>query len=91
MMRTHTPPEQVGLFQGLRIVAQVLVPGVIGPSIGAAVLRHAETVVNSDGTTSFLPNANIWLAAFGVGLVLCLLLALLLRCLRREAAAPSVR
>lgn len=91
MMRTHTPPEQVGLFQGLRIVAQVLVPGVIGPSIGAAVLRRAETVVNSDGTTSFLPNANIWLAAFGVGLVLCLLLVLLLRRLRREAAVPSAR
>ena len=36
MMRTYTPLEQVGLFQGLRIVAQVLVPGVIGPTIGAA-------------------------------------------------------
>ena len=62
MMRTYTPPEQVGLFQGLRIVAQVLVPGVIGPAIGAAVLKNAELVVNGDGTTSFLPNANIWLA-----------------------------
>ena len=54
MMRTYTPPEQVGLFQGLRIVAQVLVPGVVGPAIGAAVLKNAELVVNGDGTTSFL-------------------------------------
>ena len=77
MMRTYTPPEQVGLFQGLRIVAQVLVPGVIGPAIGAAVLKDAELVVNGDGTTSFLPNANIWLAAFAAGVVLCGLLALL--------------
>ena len=77
MMRTYTPPEQVGLFQGLRIVAQVLVPGVIGPAIGAAVLKNAELVVNGDGTTSFLPNANIWLAAFAAGVVLCGLLALL--------------
>ena len=85
MMRTYTPPEQVGLFQGLRIVAQVLVPGVIGPAIGAAVLKNAELVVNGDGTTSFLPNANIWLAAFAAGVVLCGLLALLFARLKKDA------
>lgn len=87
MMRTYTPPEQVGLFQGLRIVAQVLVPGVIGPAIGAAVLKNAELVVNGDGTTSFLPNANIWLAAFAAGVVLCGLLALLFARLKKDAPA----
>lgn len=87
MMRTYTPPEQVGLFQGLRIVAQVLVPGVIGPAIGAAVLKNAELVVNGDGTTSFLPNANIWLAAFATGVVLCGLLALLFARLKKDAPA----
>ena len=89
MMRTYTPPEQVGLFQGLRIVAQVLVPGVIGPAIGAAVLKDAELVVNGDGTTSFLPNANIWLAAFAAGVVLCLLLALLFARLAKESPSSS--
>lgn len=84
MMRTYTPPEQVGLFQGLRIVAQVLVPGVIGPTIGAAVLKNAELVVGSDGTVSFLPNADIWLAAFAAGLVLCVLLAVLFARLKKE-------
>lgn len=87
MMRTYTPPEQVGLFQGLRIVAQVLVPGVIGPAIGAVVLKNAELVVNGDGTTSFLPNANIWLAAFAAGVVLCGLLALLFARLKKDAPA----
>ena len=42
----------------------MLVPGIIGPAIGAAVLKNAETIVNSDGTTSFIPNENIFLAAF---------------------------
>ena len=84
-----TPPEQVGLFQGLRIVAQVLVPGVIGPAIGAAVLKDAELVVNGDGTTSFLPNANIWLAAFAAGVVLCGLLALLFARLKKDAPAQE--
>ena len=62
-VRTHTPWGKSGMFQGLRICAQVLIPGVIGPAIGAWVLRNAELVVNNDGTTSFIPNANIFLAA----------------------------
>jgi hypothetical protein len=63
-VRTHTPENRSGMFQGLRIVAQVLIPGVIGPAIGAAVLKNAATILNDDGTTSFSPNANICLAAF---------------------------
>ena len=62
-VRTHTPENKSGMFQGLRIVAQVLIPGVIGPAIGAKVLANADTIVNDDGTTSFIPNANIFLVA----------------------------
>jgi hypothetical protein len=51
------------MFQGLRIFAQVLIPGVIGPAVGAAILKNADTIVNTDGTTSFVPNANIFLGA----------------------------
>ena len=63
-VRTHTPANKSGMFQGLRIFAQVLIPGVIGPAIGAAVLKNAETILNDDGTTSFIPNKNIFLVAF---------------------------
>ena len=41
MIRDYTPDNKAGMFQGLRIVAQVLIPGVIGPAIGAAVLSNA--------------------------------------------------
>ena len=44
----------------------MLIPGVIGPAIGAAVLKNADTIVNDDGTTSFIPNANIFLVALVV-------------------------
>ena len=67
-VRTHTPANKSGMFQGLRICGQVLIPGVVGPYIGSFVLRNAETIVNGDGTVSFVPNANIFLAAFVVGL-----------------------
>ena len=63
MLRDKTPENKAGMFQGQRIIGQVLIPGIIGPAIGAAVLSNAQTVVGSDGTASFLPNANIFLAA----------------------------
>ena len=71
-VRDFTPEGKSGQFQGLRIFSQVLVPGVIGPAIGAAVLRGAEQIVNSDGTTSFVPNANIFAAALTVGIAVTL-------------------
>ena len=62
-IRDLTPPGKAGMLQGVRIFSQVLIPGVVGPWIGKTVLRNAETILNSDGTLSFLPSANVFLAA----------------------------
>ena len=78
-IRDLIPENRAGQFQGVRIIGQVFVPGLIGPAIGAAVLKDAELIVNSDGTTSFLPNENIWLAAFIAAVVLCVALAFISR------------
>jgi len=84
MVRDHTPDNKAGMFQGLRICAQVLIPGVVGPAIGAAVLKNAATIVNDDGTTSFIPNANVFLAAFVAGIAIWIVLAWLFRMLKKE-------
>ena len=63
VIRAHTPVGKAGRLQGIRIFSQVLIPGVVGPAIGKKVLENAQVLVNSDGTTSFVPNANIFLAA----------------------------
>jgi MFS family permease len=63
VIRDNTPIGFSGRLQGVRIFSQVLIPGVIGPAIGKKVLENAEVIVNNDGTTSFVPNANIFLAA----------------------------
>ena len=81
-IRDHIPEGKAGQFQGIRIIGQVLIPGIIGPAIGAWVLRDAEMVLNNDGTYSFLPNENIFLAAFMAGVVLCVALALIFRMVR---------
>jgi hypothetical protein len=44
---------------------------VVGPAIGKKVLENAQVLVNNDGTTSFIPNENIFLAA-GIALILVL-------------------
>ena len=62
-IRDNTPVGFSGRLQGVRIFSQVLVPGVVGPAIGKKVLENAEVIVNNDGTTSFVPNASIFLAA----------------------------
>ncbi len=67
-IRSKIPKGASGMLQGARICSQVLLPGVIGPYIGAAVLANAQKITNNDGTESFIPNANIFLAAFAVAL-----------------------
>lgn len=79
MIRDHIPEDKAGMFQGLRIFGQVLIPGIIGPAIGAGVLKNAEIIINSDGTSSFIPNKNIYLAAFIAAIVLLAVLMMIFR------------
>lgn len=66
IIRDNTPVGYSGRLQGVRIFSQVLIPGIVGPMIGKKVLENAELIANNDGTTSFVPNANIFLAALVV-------------------------
>ena len=83
-IRTYTPENKSGMFQGLRIFAQVLIPGVIGPAIGAWILRNAASILNDDGTTSFIPNENIFLGALIGTAVLLLVLVPVFRLTKKE-------
>ena len=82
MIRDNIPENKAGQFQGVRIIGQVLIPGVIGPYIGVLVLKNAEKVLNNDGTYSFLPNRNIWVAAFVIAAILCVYLYFIFRMMR---------
>ncbi len=84
MIRDNIPENKAGQFQGVRIIGQVFIPGLIGPAIGAAVLRNAQVIVNSDGTTSFLPDRSIWAAS----LVVIVVLAVLVFVFRKKADRP---
>ena len=86
VIRDYTPKNRSGMFQGLRIVAQVLIPGILGPAIGAGILQNAEQVMGDDGTLSFVPNANIFLAALGVAVLLAAFLVFVFRKMKKSEA-----
>ena len=65
MIRDLTPKGKVGLFQGIRIIAQVLIPMLIGPWLGAVALSgnftYDENVLT--GGYSYPLNSNIFIAS----------------------------
>ena len=81
MIRDNIPEGRAGQFQGVRIIGQVFVPGLIGPAIGAWVLRNADVIVNSDGTESFLPDKGIWSAS---AIIIVILFAALMLTMRKK-------
>jgi len=88
LIRDHTPEGKAGLFQGIRILFQVLIPMVSGPFIGVAVIRNTGMTYEDLGTVKQVPTAEIFLAA-AVVLVLLVVPVKLLK--KRETAERSVK
>ena len=86
-IRDWTPPDKVGHFQGIRMIFAVLLPMVLGPVLGAAVIRgSAETYVEL-GQVKSVPTPGIYLAAATV-LLLTAVPVVLLR--KREKEKQDV-
>ena len=65
IIRDNIPESKAGMFQGLRIIGQVLIPGVIGPEISKLILKDAPTKL-IDGMVTFIPTNWIFLGALAV-------------------------
>ncbi len=65
-LRDFTPKDKAGLFQGVRMVFNVLVPMIVGPQIGNAVCKYAGSgsyIDEGTGLTQAEPCAEMFLAA----------------------------
>ncbi len=62
-VRDYTPLDKVGHFQGIRMIFYVLLPMVIGPFIGAAVITNSGQYYDDLGTLKPVPTPGIFLAA----------------------------
>ncbi len=65
-IRDGTPAGQAGLFQGVRMIFAVLLPMLIGPFIGAAVIRNSGETYMELGVVKNVPTPAIFLAAAAV-------------------------
>ncbi len=70
-LRDLTPENEVGSFQGIRMVFRVLLPMIIGPYIGQLIISMFGMPIVIDGNSGFLPTNLIFVMA-GV----CTLIAL---------------
>ena len=62
-IRDNTPADRVGNVQGLRMIAAVLIPMVIGPFIGSTVILGANETYTELGVEKQVPTPWIFLAA----------------------------
>lgn len=77
-IRDYTPVDKAGHFQGIRMIFAVLLPMVIGPFIGAAVIKNSNTYVEL-GVVKNVPTPSIFLASAAVLLLAAIPIILLKR------------
>ncbi|MGV9773832.1 MFS transporter [Streptosporangium sp. NPDC003464] len=81
IVRDYSPPGRAGQVQGLRMIFAILIPMIVGPSLGAVVIRGADEYYEELGVLRQVPTPAIFLAAAAV-LLLIVVPVLALR--RRE-------
>ena len=71
-IRDYTPIEHVGMFQGIRLLAYVLIPMVVGPFIGDYLIHHYTqgTYINTYNEVVELPVAALFVASAIVALLI---------------------
>ncbi|QIK82371.1 MFS transporter [Sanguibacter sp. HDW7] len=84
--RDLTPDGAAGRVQGLRMIFAILVPMLVGPWIGAAVIRGNDARYTDLGVERVVPTSAIFAAAAAV-LVVAIVLAIVLRA--RLLARPT--
>ena len=71
-IRDWTPEDKAGHFQGIRMIFQVLLPMIIGPAIGAALIRSNPMTYEDLGQTKNVPTPGIFLGAAAVLLLVAI-------------------
>jgi len=83
-IRDFTPADRVGEFQGIRMIFAVMIPMIIGPAIGAAVITNSGLIYTDLGVAKNVPTPGIFLASAIALLLVILPVVILKRRLHRE-------
>ncbi len=94
LTRDHTPQEDAGKLQGVRMIFGVLLPMLLGPMIGNAINKSAGVSLpdleSADVmTTAYIPAPGIFLAAALIALAMFILIPFLHKCTERSKGAEE--
>lgn len=84
-IRDWTPSDKAGHFQGIRMIFAVLLPMIIGPSIGAAVISGSSSTYVELGQVKTVPTPDIYIAAAVILLLVAVPVFFLKRREKKEA------
>lgn len=88
IVRDYTPSSDTGKLQGVRMIFFVLIPMLIGPTIGNAINESANIPLTDGGadtmTTHFIPAPEIFLTASLVSLLIFALIPVLSRLTKKK-------
>lgn len=62
-VRDNIPQDKVGLFQGIRMIFVVLIPMVVGPTLGNIAAKNSDVTYMENGAVKVLPTEAMFLYA----------------------------
>lgn len=85
-VRDNIPQDKVGLFQGVRMIFFVLIPMVVGPTLGNIATKNSTvTITDISGAESMLPTEMMFLYAAIVAVFIFIPLLVYLKKDKKEA------
>ena len=88
IVRDYTPEGTAGKIQGVRMVASVLIPMIVGPAVGNAINKAQGIMLENPGadamTTEYIPAPEIFLAGAIVALLIMAVVPLLKKVEKKE-------
>ena len=77
-VRDNIPQDKVGLFQGIRMIFLVMIPMIVGPTLGNIAAKNSDIVYIENGAEKVLPTEAMFLyAAIVAALIFIPMLAFL--------------
>lgn len=88
-VRDNIPQDKVGLFQGIRMIFQVLIPMVVGPTLGNIAAKNSDVTYIENGVEKILPTETMFLYAAIVALLLFIPMLAFLKNDRKKASEET--
>lgn len=85
-IRDNIPQDKVGLFQGIRMIFMVLIPMVVGPTLGNIATKNSNVTYFENGAVKVLPTEDMFLYAAVLAVLVLVPMILFLKKDKKKAA-----